>query len=390
MRKAIISSRFLQEKKINFPFLILVVFLAVLIRYYLMDFESGDYQIFLSPWMDFIKAHGGFPALRYGFANQSPLYVSCLTLVSYLAVSPLYAIKFFSILFDFVAASLVYLIVWHKCHKAAVSLLAFSAVLFAPTVIVNGSMWGQCDIVYTSFLLAAVYFLLKQKNNWAMVSYAVAFSFKLQAIFLAPLFVILLLRRKTFFKHLLIFPLVYIVSLLPSALAGRPWKELLSVYWEQTSIYTKLTLSAPNLYQWLPEAARTEAVGRAGLVFSAAVAITFIFFMLFEKERIDSNRIIEITLAFALLLPFTLPRMHERYFFPADVFSIVFAFYFPRYFYLPIIMQIVSFLSYGPFLFGKDIDFFFPTLGVLLVIIIVLSELIKLKEDVLAQKYSDT
>lgn len=44
----------------------------------------------------------------------------------------------------------------------------------------------------------------------------------------------------------------------------------------------------------------------------------------------------------AALAPFTLPRMHERYFYLADVIAVAFAFYRPRYFWVPLVMQFTS------------------------------------------------
>lgn len=52
------------------------------------------------------------------------------------------------------------------------------------------------------------------------------------------------------------------------------------------------------------------------------------------------------------MMPYLLPKMHERYFFAADVITIVYGFYFPRYFYIPISVGLISFFSYFPFLFG--------------------------------------
>ena len=51
-------------------------------------------------------------------------------------------------------------------------------------------------------------------------------------------------------------------------------------------------------------------------------------------------------------MPYILPKMHDRYFFPADVLSIVFAFYWPRYWYVPIVMGTTSLLAYAKFLLG--------------------------------------
>jgi hypothetical protein len=47
--------------------------------------------------------------------------------------------------------------------------------------------------------------------------------------------------------------------------------------------------------------------------------------------------------------------MHERYTFPADVFSVIYAFYFPGSFYIPLLVAGVSTLGYFPFLFGYEL-----------------------------------
>ena len=89
-----------------------------------------------------------------------------------------------------------------------------------------------------------------------------------------------------------------------------------------------------------------------------------------SKKALNADLLIKIALVSVVLLPFLLPRMHERYFFAADIFSIIFAFYFPRYFYLPVLMQLISFFSYQPFLFEKPVNFTLLTFGMLTVILI--------------------
>ena len=64
--------------------------------------------------------------------------------------------------------------------------------------------------------------------------------------------------------------------------------------------------------------------------------------------------IVELAAFSALLVPFVLPKMHQRYFFPADILLIVFGFYFPAYFYVPLVINMVSFFSYQYFLFGPE------------------------------------
>ena len=65
--------------------------------------------------------------------------------------------------------------------------------------------------------------------------------------------------------------------------------------------------------------------------------------------------------------------MHERFFFPADVIAIVLAFYLPRYWYVPIVIGLISFFSYFPYLFNKIIIPLPWSAAVMLILIIILT-----------------
>lgn len=97
------------------------------------------------------------------------------------------AIRYY--LFDFVAAFFVFKLVEKKYKNETVAVFSFAAVLLAPTVILNGSYWGQCDIIYSAFLLASIYFLSKRKDALSLIMYGLSISFKLQAIFLFPIYI---------------------------------------------------------------------------------------------------------------------------------------------------------------------------------------------------------
>jgi Gpi18-like mannosyltransferase len=68
---------------------------------------------------------------------------------------------------------------------------------------------------------------------------------------------------------------------------------------------------------------------------------------------LEENVIVRLALVSVLLLPFTLPHMHERYFFAADVVSIIYAFYTPKRFFIPLMVGGASLFSYFPFLFRE-------------------------------------
>ena len=54
------------------------------------------------------------------------------------------------------------------------------------------------------------------------------------------------------------------------------------------------------------------------------------------------------------LTPFLLPKMHDRYFYPADVMSILLAFSVPQFWFVPLCYQVISSLVYAIFLVEAD------------------------------------
>ncbi len=330
------------------------VLLAIFLRYSLLDFESEDYKFAVSQWFDFIQTHGGFKAMKYNFSNYTPPYLYLLTLSTKLPFTKLYSVKLVSIFFDFLMGLFTFLIIRLKYKNGLNPWLSFLAVLFAPTVYFNSSYWGQCDAIYTTGLLASIYFLIKRRNGMAFICYSIAFSFKMQALILMPLFIILLFKQNVSIKHFLIIPTSYLITILPSAFAGRSLLDLLFVYWHQAHTYQVLTANAPNLYQWLPNEHYHMFV-RAGIGFSLMMVSFYIFIAYKSEKIITEEMLIKLSLVLTLIVPFFTPKMHERYFFPADLISIVYAFYFPKYFYFPIAIGLVSFFSYFPFLFGKTL-----------------------------------
>ncbi len=300
------------------------IVLAVILRLSLFDFESNDYKYALSYWYDFIVSNGGFGALRYDFSNYSSLYLYFLTLATYLPLPKLYAIKLISISFDFLLAVFVLLVVRLKYENRAIWAFSFFATLFAPTVVVNGALWGQADATYTSMLVASIYFAIRRRPNLSLFFFSVALAFKLQAVFLLPLFVVLLLKRRVPIYSFLIIPATYMVSILPAWLAGRPLMELLMTYPAQAGLYPDLTLNAPNLYQWLPN--DPGLFERPGIILAASLVCLLCLLSYRSDARLDGDVIVRLSLVSVLLLPFSLPHMHERYFFAADVVSIIYAF----------------------------------------------------------------
>src|SRR6266853_1428184 len=97
-------------------------------------------------------------------------------------------------------------------------------ILFAPTVFINSSFWGQVDMIYTTFLLGAFYFLVQEKENRAFVMVGLAFSMKMQALFLVPFLFFLFLRGRVRLRSFFWIPAIFCLSILPAAFHGGSFK----------------------------------------------------------------------------------------------------------------------------------------------------------------------
>jgi Gpi18-like mannosyltransferase len=328
--------------------------LALGLRYTLLRFPSGDFIDQTSHWYQALSEHG-FSAFQTAFYNYAPLYLYLLFFVSLAApgIAPVAAIKLPSILFDFLAAGTAMRIVRLAYPGSPAPRLAFFAVLFAPTVVLNGALWGQADVIYTSLLLVCLYCVLVQKDHLAMLAFGAALAFKLQAVFLAPFLLAMLLKGRLRWRTIAWAPLPYLVSLIPAWLAGRRLLSLLAIYPRQAILFRLLTANAPSLFAWFPQELY-DLLAPAGVVWGLCVVFVYLFVVLKSSQPLDLHRLVLLALVSVLALPFNLPMMHERYFFPADLFSIVYAFYFPRNFWVAVVINLVSFFAYQPFLFLRE------------------------------------
>ncbi len=109
-----------------------------------------------------------------------------MCLVSYLTENNLYGLKMISVVFDYLAAAAVFLIVYQLTGNAKRAIMGMAALLLCPTVILDGAYWCQCDIIYTTFLLFALYYFFKDNSRLCLIFVGISFAFKLQALFLVP------------------------------------------------------------------------------------------------------------------------------------------------------------------------------------------------------------
>ena len=333
-----------------------VIVLSLAIRAPLLDATTTDTRFFVLPWFEQLAA-GGYSALGAAIpearggtsASYTPPYYYLLWLASPLvAVVPkLWVVKLVSIAFDFLAAFFAFKLMRLRYSQGR-ALVAAAVVLTAPTVLANAAWWGQCDIIWTSLLLGSFYFSVL---GWPLVSvilFGIGFATKAQAIFFAPFLLMLFLSREVRWWHLAVIPIVYAAMMLPAVIIGRSWLDVLTIYVRQGGHFNLLSLNAPNLYYFIPHS--FYAAGTVvGSIFALLASASLAALPRLKKATplgIEARLLAATT--FVALSPYLLPKMHERYFFAADVFSIVLAFYVPRLWLVPVVFQASSLAAYVP------------------------------------------
>lgn len=350
----------LKIKVVDLSFIICLFVFSFLIRWKLMPVESADFWGFLEDWMVQIRQGGGFQSLDHQISNYTSPYMYLMCLVSYLTENNLYGLKMISVVFDYLAAAAVFLTVYQLTENVRRAIMGMAALLLCPTVILDGAYWCQCDIIYTTFLLFALYYFFKDNSRLCLIFVGISFAFKLQALFLVPFFLIMWLKRKTIkIMDFLWIPAVYVISALPAWGFGRDFKELMGIYFDQANTYPWGTLEYPNIYALLGEA--MPDMRHAGEVSGAGTFMTIIllgciaYYFYVKKMNLTGELMITLALFTTALIVYSLPHMHERYGFLVDLLAIIYGMLNRKKLPAACGFILISVLSFMPYLIAVHI-----------------------------------
>jgi len=339
-------------------FIAIFTILAIALRVSYFNYKSGDYNSFLYKWFNAIKEKGGIKGFEYTADNcdYTSAYVFLITLMTLFPVDSLYSYKIVSCLFDIVMAAYVALIVLHVNKNKVTSVCAYAVILFLPNVFLNSAVWAQCDSIFTCFVIMSLYYILKGKSGTAMAMYGIAFAFKIQAVFFAPVIIVLLFRKKIKITGVFWMFGSYFLCSLPAMIFGvNPLIALFGAYSVQVGEYSsRLSLNAPNLYQLFVKSFTSSYVSKMGVFFALGVCgILCVYFYRYEFEFTD-KLIIAVSYLFTVMLPFVLPHMHERYFYLADITAVIFAFVYYKKSYISVLTVYASFRVVMRYLFDNE------------------------------------
>jgi Gpi18-like mannosyltransferase len=341
------------QKYVRLYGFIFIGLLAVLVRISLMKFQNADYQIF-SSWYDYVNQHG-IHSFKDAFSNYNPPYTYFLYLVTLLPISKIAALKGLMILFDVFMAVTIYMLVKLLHPRNNTPVIAALTSLFLPITLLTGVFWGQFDQLYVGCIILSLYFALKENSRQSWIWFGLGLAVKFQAIFFLPALAITCFKNIKWQQSYWAVISFFVVTL-PPMIMGRSLISLLRIYPDQAKLFNGVLrpLNAPNLYQWIPLNSLSYFHYTAiGLALAACVGLLMIAV---ERKKFSREELVLGTVLILHIVPFLLPDMHDRYFFPAAMASFVLAVVYPKssYIYSAIAAQIILILSYCPFLFGNQ------------------------------------
>lgn len=409
-----VNGKLYQFENWLFPFLkkwlwLIIIVLAVVLstwgKWKAIPFKSGDYNTFLVTWMNKYKELGLIKGFGTSLGDYTPAYNYFLCIFAQFVPEAgyLYVIKILDFVCEISMALGFFFIIKHLTNNKNYASVGFSVALIIPSVIINGAFWGQCDVIFTMFLIWSFYFILRGKSHWAMIFFSISFAFKFQAIFFLPFIVLLILKRRIRIWQLLYIPLVYFIIGLPAICCGRPIGDIFSVYFRQADEYKdRIALSAPSIYA-LFDNSHTQTIAPVTIPVFLVITMSYIFYLFHKNIKLNAENLVTVALISLLFSAFFMPYMHERYFFAADIFAVLYIFIKKRGFILALLINMASIICCCYWLFyytgNQGASNMFPHFNVirvgtifnLIAIIFLLYEMIKMpKEEPLEEAKEDT
>ena len=347
---------FFIEKNRNILFFLIVSLLGAAARYVGGRFASGDMHGCLVPWYEEIASKGGFKSLKEQVGDYNILYQTIIALMTYVKINCVVLYKALSIVFDYLLAFSSAYFVCELSSKKKFDMVfncVYATILLFPTVVLNSAFWGQCDSIYSFFLIMTLLFLFKEKYYLAFVFLGIAFAFKLQAIFIIPFLIFYYLYKKKFSIFMtLISVVVFWFSGIIAYINGRNLLAPFTIYFSQTGTYEKMYLNVTSF--WILLGNNYEFMKGFAILFTIVILGIGLYLILSKKVEVRTPYQFVTIAAWGIwVCVFFLPAMHERYTYLLDILLIIAAFLDKKYVKYAVVSCSLSLLTYGNYLFDN-------------------------------------
>jgi hypothetical protein len=187
-----------------------------------------------------------------------------------------------------------------------------------------------------------------------------AVVFKLQAVFFLPFLLLMYFIKKKFScLYFLWIPVMMLLSGIPGTLAGRsPW-TVFSIYLTQTDFYKSISLNYPSFWDIFQNAFLEQFyldMKKPAIAFTVVVLAVLMLSWIVKKVPLSDKNMAYMAFLLSYTCVLFLPAMHERYGFLYEVLAILLLFYNKKTLPLMVGLYIISFSTYGVFLFGRSVN----------------------------------
>lgn len=298
---------------------------AAIICAFFWGITTSDIILSYVPWLQHIATTGPLTALGAPIGDYAPPYYYLLALLS-----PAYGLLPAESLVKLASTLSMVLLAFAVRHLLDVLKVTETArwaayLLLLPSMIFNAAISASCDGFWAAAAVMAIAMAVRHRHGWMLVFCGVALSIKAQAIFAAPALLAVLLARRVAIRFWPLAPLAMAAMYLPAYLLGWPLADLLTIYLRQADMFERLSLNAANLWAIAQLIPALDIPQLATFGYAAAIAASVGLVVILRGTDLEGPTLLAAATLSILLTAGLLPRMHERYFFLADVLAFAFA-----------------------------------------------------------------
>ncbi|MBQ7830546.1 MAG: hypothetical protein IJ393_00565 [Clostridia bacterium] len=345
---------------------ILITFISLFTRYSVVFHPTRDVVAFVFEWMKDIK-EVGFQNFYTVDSDYSPLFLFIVGIFTKLPAGEVVTINGLSFyknwmvylkttyfLVEIAIAIGIYLIIKTVTNDKKSAWLGYIVYLCLPVQFFNSAVWGNADVLYFVCFVYIIYFILKEKDGYAFLFTGIAFGIKLQAVFVLPFLVYLLISGKVKLYKVGLLPIGLLLTFLPAYFCGASFLEPFAFFKKQLDGYSLLTLGCANIWHLINIRSGAMEIFEGGATILGLLLIGVFTAIIFERKiKLTKENLISVAVFMLAIVPMFLPHMHERYFYVLDVFIVVYCLVTKKRYYLILLMQLSSGIAYHNYLSGR-------------------------------------
>ena len=333
-----------KEKKRDWTNIILILLAAFLVKVIYAALYEGhgtDMSCF-NAWSEMIYKNGiGKFYYLDAFTDYPPGYMAILWVIAGIrhllrvdmgSEMGRVLIKLVPMLSDLLAGLLLYLMAKRKFSEGSSLLLAVSYVL-NPIVVLDSSIWGQTDGVFTLCVLATCFFCMEEKRIPAYFVFCVGVLIKPQMLIFTPILIWTIVEQvflRDFSKKKLIRDLIGGISAVAvMLLLALPFglEKVIPQYVDTLGSYEYCTINAYNVWalfgkNWASQSDMFLFMEcRYWGMLAIVIAVALSAFIFFKQKEDKSKYFMSMSVVVSTVFLFSV-RMHERYLFPVVVLTL--------------------------------------------------------------------